>query len=512
MKEGQEGLAGTQPDPPSGFAAAASQPENEIIDLFDLTDSDNESPVRPTAALYTNELLPKSAAAPVQHQEQQQQQQHHTKKRKKKKLHKSKQDRHVDRGNNNEEATANGKAKTSSKRKHHETIDESLPLKKTTTTKNKNRHKKNRSDETASSSIVSRPSGREQIDGIQSIHTAPGGSIEPQQKTTETSVISSAISGSRKTKDGRRKRKRKRTRVMELSIPTEAEMFLYGVSGLAAISAQDTEMKLSKKKRWDLLPKQPLNPTDSSLTVRVSLRENGPLLIRYENVWPTTDATTRGERQPPARAKLPFRHVLFSNPMLEGITTRPKNISPSAMLNNLSLHDGHPRVKEWFPHDKFESILTERERELAWLFEESHHCFRGVQEVTRDWDFVWAYASPALKVELRKFEDDNHQSKFNNLVRWNDPFVKARMTAVQSYIRFLLNIGFRRLHMKRVIAVLRLVQPKDNHGNRKYPKPDFEAAANQRYPYFSNLQQNRKGVMHKRKQLVVATAAAAERK
>lgn len=53
----------------------------------------------------------------------------------------------------------------------------------------------------------------------------------------------------------------------------------------------------------------------------------------------------------------------------------------------------------WYPVDTKEIILNHLEIETAWLVEESMYCSRSA---TVDWAFVMKYASPALKVALRR--------------------------------------------------------------------------------------------------------------
>lgn len=320
------------------------------------------------------------------------------------------------------------------------------------------------------------------------------------------------------------------TKVMEVSIPTQQDTKKYGYNRHARLAAHEQVPynKSFAKKDWWFLPKPPElgGSAEEKLTLRVSLRANGPLLIRYFNVQSASEATMRGEEvQPPTKppARIPvknsaFQHVLFKQE--GGIPSLPqrRNSSESASSNattlsssssssvkdsapspspkkiphNYSLDkdrdDQFPQLKEWYPHDAEEYILSGTEQELAWLFEESHHCFRGVQETTLDWGFVWEYASPTLKVELRKFEDTDDKGKYNRLVRWKDSLVCSRMKIVCSHFRYLLNIGFRRLHMKRVVALLRLVQPKNILGDREYPIADYAGAAKLSYSYLSDWQ------------------------
>lgn len=104
----------------------------------------------------------------------------------------------------------------------------------------------------------------------------------------------------------------------------------------------------------------------------------------------------------------------------------------------------------WFPLDPEETILNETEIETAWLAEESIFCLRN-REI--QWSFVWKYASPSLKVELRKIGDDGNQ--LEHLVRLRDRMVSTRFAVVRREIRKKLHRGFLRAKMHSVIPKLR---------------------------------------------------------
>jgi hypothetical protein len=116
----------------------------------------------------------------------------------------------------------------------------------------------------------------------------------------------------------------------------------------------------------------------------------------------------------------------------------------------------------WVPEENEEMILDRHETEIAWLLEESLYCtrVRGI-----DWNFIWKYASPMLKVHLRKTSpsDGDDQAERNRddsvalgkLVRLHDFLVKLRFDVVRRDIRKRLLHNDCRLPMIDVVPKLR---------------------------------------------------------
>jgi hypothetical protein len=183
-----------------------------------------------------------------------------------------------------------------------------------------------------------------------------------------------------------------------------------------------------------------------------------------------------------------LQHVLFASHGMATLAAQTITDSNTDDSYTDSDTDSDLHLHEWYPNDPLEAILNPTEQELAWLFEEFRHCngtHHDQDPSNLRWDFVWEYASPALKADLRSFEDDAHQAKLDALIR-KDPLVTNRMQLVQNRIAQLLQGGFRRLQMKRVIATLRLVKNRSRKktGERiKFPAPDLAAANRQRYKY-----------------------------
>jgi hypothetical protein len=94
--------------------------------------------------------------------------------------------------------------------------------------------------------------------------------------------------------------------------------------------------------------------------------------------------------------------------------------------------------------------------ELNWLGEESMYCLSCA---TFQFDFIYEYASPALKVELRKLsrDDQSETGKLKEIVRMSDWLVSQRFNFVRIYVRKMLRRGFRRQRMRTVIAEVRLL-------------------------------------------------------
>jgi hypothetical protein len=104
-----------------------------------------------------------------------------------------------------------------------------------------------------------------------------------------------------------------------------------------------------------------------------------------------------------------------------------------------------------------DNVLNEVELELVWLGEESMYC---LSRPVFQFDFIYEYASPALKVELRKLSRDaqNETEILKQLVRMEDRLVYRRFDFIRNDIRMMLGRGFRRQRMRIVIAELRLLQ------------------------------------------------------
>jgi hypothetical protein len=79
-------------------------------------------------------------------------------------------------------------------------------------------------------------------------------------------------------------------------------------------------------------------------------------------------------------------------------------------------------------------------------------------------DFIYEYASAALKVELRKLSRDDHSEteKLKQIVRIDDWLISRRLDFVRKDIRRMLGRGFRRERMRIVIAELRLLRRKQS--------------------------------------------------
>jgi hypothetical protein len=88
------------------------------------------------------------------------------------------------------------------------------------------------------------------------------------------------------------------------------------------------------------------------------------------------------------------------------------------------------------PDEVFQSdnVLNEVELELIWLGEESMYCSSCPEF---QFDFIYEYASPALKVELRKLsrDDQSETEKLKQIVRMDDWRVSRRFDVVRKDIR-----------------------------------------------------------------------------
>jgi hypothetical protein len=137
-----------------------------------------------------------------------------------------------------------------------------------------------------------------------------------------------------------------------------------------------------------------------------------------------------------------FSHALFAKQNVQSVSETPNVESSGESYENVV----------WIPNDPKEIILKNTEVELAWLCEESMYCLNR-EEIS--WEFVWEYASPALKVEMRKLQSDRG-CDLRYLVRHVDPLVPRRFETKRQEIRRSLRSGFRRPVMSQVVAEMRL--------------------------------------------------------
>jgi hypothetical protein len=149
------------------------------------------------------------------------------------------------------------------------------------------------------------------------------------------------------------------------------------------------------------------------------------------------------------------RHNLFTHALLlgDGSTGNGVQATPDNPANA-------PQDMQQTPQDELfqsDNVLNEVELELVWLGEESMHCLSCSEF---QFDFIYEYASPALKVELRKLspDDQSETEKLKQTVRMEDWLVSQRFDFVRKAIRMMLGRGFRRQRMRLVIAELRLLR------------------------------------------------------
>ncbi|GKY92186.1 hypothetical protein MPSEU_000189900 [Mayamaea pseudoterrestris] len=133
---------------------------------------------------------------------------------------------------------------------------------------------------------------------------------------------------------------------------------------------------------------------------------------------------------------------------------------PAAKCDRLD-HKGVARTEEAtrlfdFPHDPiFETdcILNPLEMQLLWLGEESMF---SMGEAEFQFDFIYAYATKALRVEIRKLNLDSSESaKICQIIR-SDWQVRRRFKDGRVQIRKMLNQGYRRQATGSAIAQIRV--------------------------------------------------------
>ena len=88
--------------------------------------------------------------------------------------------------------------------------------------------------------------------------------------------------------------------------------------------------------------------------------------------------------------------------MPKNLASTASNAGPGYVSNDNCSNNSAGDPNFWYPIDLQELILSPIEIEAAWLVEESIYCNR---KENIDWVFVWNYASPILKVKLRKIKE-----------------------------------------------------------------------------------------------------------
>jgi hypothetical protein len=195
-------------------------------------------------------------------------------------------------------------------------------------------------------------------------------------------------------------------------------------------------------------------PTENEFLVATKKPANSRQRAEYQvETAPCNDESLGANpvaAEPPQR-----RHNLFTHALLlgHGSTGNGVQATPDKPAN------APPDTQQTPPDEVFQSdnVLNEVELELIWLGEESMYCLSCPEF---QFDFIYEYASPALKVELRKLsrDDQSERGKLNHIVRMEEWLVSRRFDFVRKDIRKMLHQGFRRQRMRIVIAELRLLR------------------------------------------------------
>jgi hypothetical protein len=197
------------------------------------------------------------------------------------------------------------------------------------------------------------------------------------------------------------------------------------------------------------------------------------------NSWQDTQSQLETEKchemlraNPVAAEPLQQRHNVFAHALLlgDGSTGNGAQATPDKPAN----------AQQDMQQDKIfqsDNVLNEVELELNWLGEESMYCLSCPEF---QFDFIYEYASPALKVELRKLsrDDQSETEKLKQIVRMEDWLVSQRFDFVRKGIRKMLVRGFRRPRMGIVIAELRLLRRQQS--KRHFPAMMLDRGARQR--------------------------------
>lgn len=155
----------------------------------------------------------------------------------------------------------------------------------------------------------------------------------------------------------------------------------------------------------------------------------------------------------------------------------PKNEGSTSgtMMNGDSQDNDMPPLQDlssWVPYDPKEVILSPIETETAWLVEESIYSLR-TREI--QWRFVWKYASPVLRVELRKISNSSG-SELDHLVRLHDTIVATRFTNLRREIRRKLHRAQYRPRMEKAIPDERMASRQLMDNNNTMEVSDIKSA------------------------------------
>jgi hypothetical protein len=135
---------------------------------------------------------------------------------------------------------------------------------------------------------------------------------------------------------------------------------------------------------------------------------------------------------PVAVEPLQQRHNIFTHALLlgDGSTGNVVQATPDKPAD-APLYMQHTPRDEVFQSD---DVLNKVEMELIWLGEESMYCLVCPEF---QFDFIYEYASPALKVELRKLtrDDQSETEKLKQVVRMEDRLVSRHFDFTRKDIR-----------------------------------------------------------------------------
>lgn len=164
-------------------------------------------------------------------------------------------------------------------------------------------------------------------------------------------------------------------------------------------------------------------------------------------IWRRVD----NEHETPRELSCPFVHTLLGEEASNESFNRPANALEDTEAGQ-DTYSADMSDELLFQSDH---ILNPLEMEVIWLGEESKHCMNR-SEI--DFEFVYEYASPSLRMELRKLDDnDSQEAKLKQLFR-PDLVVQRRYPLVQEVVSEKLGAGYRRSSMALVVAQLRLQQ------------------------------------------------------
>jgi hypothetical protein len=225
-----------------------------------------------------------------------------------------------------------------------------------------------------------------------------------------------------------------------------------------------------KEAPTETIPGKKYRPTDETVPGANALAASLPPISRQKDgiasekhaAETPADSSAAPKNQSNGDDGMIFTHALLLGAGETSLPDTPNR--PRAAPANYS-----PERTRIIPKDPIftkDKILNAMEMEVLWLGVESMFCLSADEF---QFDFIYEYASEALKVEIRKLNRmASGEEKLKQIVRMGDWLIARRFRFLREQIRLNYDKGFRRKMMVPVIAELRLL-PEGSSDGRHYP-------------------------------------------